>query len=80
MAEWGWLEPLALSHLIRQKKGFRIPALAAEFEGAKVLLPRPLRDFRPQFHPKAEQVQVIETDVAVVHPLDQMVTDGSGEP
>jgi len=64
---------------MRQKKGFWIPPLAAELERAKIFAPRSLGNFWLRFHPKAQLIQVGESDVAVVHALDKMVSNGGGQ-
>ena len=64
---------------MRQEEGFWIPTLAAEFERAKILIPRSFGHLWLRFHPKPQLIQVIEIDVAIVHALDQMVANGGGK-
>jgi len=66
-------------NLVSQKERFWIPAFAAEFERAKVLVPRSFGGVWIGFHPEPQLVQVGEADISVVHALDQMVTNGGGK-
>ena len=79
--DWGIsLKPMSSRNLMRQEESLRIAAFATKLERAEVFVPRAFRDFRLGFHPKPQLVQIVKTNVAVVHALDQMVTNGSGEP
>src|ERR1035438_9438814 len=53
-------------------------AVAAQFERAEVLEPRPRGDVRSGFQPTTEPIEVVEADVAVAHSIDQMVAEGGG--
>jgi hypothetical protein len=76
------LKLLTACHLVSEKKGLWIPPLAAQFERAKILAPWSFGNFWLRFHPKAQLIEVGESDMAVVHALDQMVSnrDGQREP
>src|SRR5208337_2742102 len=63
-------------YLAGKKKCLGIFALAAQFEGTEILIPRPRGDNRFSLQPNAEMVEIVEADVAVAHSLDQMVADG----
>ena len=73
------LELMTARQLIRQEEGFGILALATQFERAKILVPRSFGNVWLRFHPKAQLIQVGESDMAVMHTLDQMVSNGGGQ-
>src|ERR1017187_8975866 len=49
--------------------------VAADLERAKVLVPVPLRDFRPRSNPQAKPIQIGDADRPVPHSIDQVLTD-----
>jgi hypothetical protein len=61
------LHLLSCCWLACKKKSLWIFALAAELERPEVLVPRAFGDGRVRFDPKAEQVEIFEADVALVH-------------
>jgi hypothetical protein len=46
---------------------------------SKIVVPRPVRDFGARFDPDSLLVQIVETDSAVMHPVNQMFTNRSAE-
>jgi hypothetical protein len=67
-------------NLMRKKESFGIAAFAAEFERPKILIPWTFGHLWLRFHPNPQLIQVIEIDVAIVHAIDQMVTNAGGKP
>ena len=65
--------------LASKKERFGIPAFSAKFEGAEVFVPVALRYLGACLNPKAKAIQVFEADVAVAHPLDEMIPYRSRE-
>src|SRR5437763_17005266 len=58
---------LANSRLAARKKRLGIGAMAAKFERAEVLEPRPIGHFRLRFNPETKLVEIVQTDLAVSH-------------
>ena len=64
------LKLLTVCYLMRQKEGFRIPALAAELERAKIFVPRSRGNIWFGLQPDPESVEVIKATVAIAHAFD----------
>jgi hypothetical protein len=74
------LELLSSRSLTWQQECFGKFAFAAKLERAEILVPRSLRNIWFQADPDSQLVKVFQADVAVVHPVDEMVADGGGKP
>jgi hypothetical protein len=70
------LEFFAGGRLASKKKRLGVLALAAQFERAEVLEPRPCWNIWSGFQPNPKLVEVVEANVAVAHSLDEMVANG----
>lgn len=73
------LDPAAGRQLSRYEEGFGVFAFPAEFERAEVFEPRSLGYFGFCFDPEAELIEILHTDLPVVHALDQMLSQRDGK-
>jgi hypothetical protein len=60
-----FLKHLAVRCLPREQECLRVPAFAAEHEGAEVLVPATQRNLWPGFDPNAEAVQIVDADARI---------------
>src|SRR5258708_37124960 len=64
----------AVGSLAGKQEGLGVGAATADFEGTEVLVPIPFRHFRLGINPETKFIEVIETDCAVAHAVDQVLT------
>jgi hypothetical protein len=69
------LKFLPCSGLPRQKKRFRVSALPAQLERAKVFVPRSLGYIWLRLYPNSQLIEILQTDLAVMHTLYQVGTN-----
>jgi hypothetical protein len=69
------LKFLSCSSLPRQKKRFRVSALPAQLERAKVFVPRSLGYIWLRLYPNSQLIEILQTDLAVMHTLYQVGTN-----
>ena len=53
--------------------------MSAKLEGTEILVPFSIWYFWSGFAPQSKLVQIIESNLSVTHPLDQMLSDGRRE-
>jgi len=66
---------LSCSNLAREEKRLRISAFTAKFERAKVFVPRSLEYIWFRLYPNSQSIEILQTDLAIMHTLYQMGTN-----
>ena len=66
--------------MAREQKRLGKRSFPTDFERAKILVPGTFRNMGPGFNPEAKLVEIVETDFAIPHALDQMVADRLRQP
>jgi hypothetical protein len=69
------LKFLSCSSLARQKKRFRVLAFPAQLERAKFFVPKSLGYIWLRLYPNSQLIEILQTDLAVMHTLYQMGTN-----